>query len=190
MMEAGRVGPLIAHVGEKVWVRVDGLPRPARVTIAAAGIYVHHTGAMSALMDTVTFELATTTPSVAAVATDKSDGDHLLPPTGGIVTDAVTVAGLVAGRTYTLTGELMDKQTGMGTGIKASGTFVPTRSKGTVKLDFTVPVGFHAKVLVAFVTLRDPSGEVASHRDIDSIEQTVSVAPYGTPALTGAPAVP
>lgn len=185
-----------AYAGEKVWLRVDGLPRPARVTIAAAGIYVPFTGdrrdAAKPIVrtDAITFELARDTPALTTVATDKADGDHVLPAAGGTVTAAVTLEGLSPALTHTITGELVDKQTGAGTGITASRTFIPGRSKGTLSLDFAVPSGYHGKVLVAFVTLRDYAGRVASNRDIDSIAQTVSVAPYGTPARPGAPTAP
>ncbi|WP_052226257.1 VaFE repeat-containing surface-anchored protein [Microbacterium mangrovi] len=125
------------------------------------------------------------TPSISTTATDKADGDKVLPASGGVVKDVVSYTGLTPGVEYTMSGELMDKATGKGTGIKASKTFTPTSANGSVETDFTVPAGDAGRSLVAFEDLTDANGAVAKHEDINSAAQTVTVdTPAPAPAIS------
>ena len=109
-------------------------------------------------------------------ARDKADGDQELFYEGGVVTDTVSYVRAVPGHEYTIKGELMDKATGKGTGIKAEKKFTAETANGTVSLDFTVPEGFRDKTLVAFEDIFNAKGELeASHKDLDDKEQTVKV---------------
>ena len=114
-------------------------------------------------------------PSLGTKATDKADGDQTLPSTGGTINDHVSYKSLIPGKTYTMSGELMDKSTGKATGVKATKVFTPTKADGTVDLTFTVPAGYGGKSLVAFEKATDSVGTVAVHTDINDAAQTVFV---------------
>ncbi|WP_166741749.1 VaFE repeat-containing surface-anchored protein [Cumulibacter soli] len=114
-------------------------------------------------------------PSIGTSLVDQADGDRVLPAEGGTVVDTVTYEQLQPNTEYTLTGELMDKATGEGTGITGSTTFTTTGYSGSVDVEFTVPVGFAGKSLVAFEYLTLNGEQVASHEDIDDPAQTVTV---------------
>ena len=215
VVDAGGAPVEAAHNGEKVWLSASVAHR---ATLTATGTYVHNTGTIwidpldprhvqeltkgsaspIVRQDIVTVDLFSAAPTLVTAAIDKADDDQVLPSAGGTVTDKVVYTGLVAGNEYTLKGELMDRATGASTGIAASKTFIATGATGSVLLDFTVPAGFAGKSLVAFETLLNGSGEVASHRDLASIDQTVTVepsSPYdpeepGTPGDPGTPGEP
>ncbi|CAB0761107.1 thioester-forming surface-anchored protein [Corynebacterium diphtheriae] len=71
----------------------------------------------------------------------------------------------------------MDKETQNGTGITSQKTFTAEDTNGEVEVEFIVGPGFAGKDLVVFETLMDDRGiEVATHKDIESASQTVSVA--------------
>ncbi len=90
---------------------------------------------------------------------------------------------------YTVTGTLMDKETGKpvqsgGKDVTSTVAFTPEKPAGSVKVSFKVDATEMAgKTLVVFETLRLDGEEVASHADIDSAEQSVTVAnpPAKTP---------
>ncbi|KAA9286066.1 VaFE repeat-containing surface-anchored protein [Corynebacterium amycolatum] len=103
---------------------------------------------------------------------------------GAVVIDTVHFTGLKPGTKYTLTGELMCKETGKSTGARSRLHFVPTASAGTVDVPIIITDGDCASQ-VAFETLTDAEGkEVAVHKDINSAEQTVTngKTPENTPA--------
>ena len=103
---------------------------------------------------------------------------------GAVVIDTVHFTGLKPGTKYTLTGELMCKETGKSTGARSRLHFVPTASAGTVDVPIIITDGDCASQ-VAFETLTDANGkEVAVHKDINSAEQTVTngKTPENTPS--------
>ncbi|XBH21307.1 VaFE repeat-containing surface-anchored protein [Jonesiaceae bacterium BS-20] len=115
-------------------------------------------------------------PTLGTKATDQADGDKFLHWTGGTITDQVTYTGLIIGDEYTVTGELMDKATGEGTGILGETTFTAEERDGTIAVEFIVPEGFAGDTLVVFEKLYNVDGKiVASHEDIEDEEQTVKV---------------
>ncbi|GAA1516571.1 hypothetical protein GCM10009788_20990 [Nocardioides humi] len=120
---------------------------------------------------------AAAAPAIGTTLVDAADGDHVLPSTGGSVTDTVAYANLVPGTTYTITGELMRRSDGSATGITGSATFTPTQADGTVEVHFTVPAGYAGQQLVAFEELVETGSAVvvAEHKDIDDAAQTVTV---------------
>ncbi|MGO1849347.1 VaFE repeat-containing surface-anchored protein, partial [Microbacterium sp.] len=119
------------------------------------------------------------TPSIGTSLVDPSDGDRVLPADGGTVVDTIAYQDLTPGTEYTLTGELMRKSDGSGTGIVGSTTFAPTEPDGSIDVVFDVPGGFAGETLVAYERLfvgTDTTGEpVAVHEDIDDAAQTVTV---------------
>ncbi|WP_181998746.1 VaFE repeat-containing surface-anchored protein [Corynebacterium diphtheriae] len=128
---------------------------------------------------TIVVDSAYTPKSISTQAYNKDDVNKgkTIPADGGTVVDVVTYKGLKTGNTYTISGELMDKETQKGTGITSQKTFTADGTDGEVKLEFIVGLGFAGKDLVVFETLRDDGGfEVATHEDIGSASQTVSVA--------------
>ncbi|MHC9553116.1 VaFE repeat-containing surface-anchored protein [Corynebacterium diphtheriae] len=103
--------------------------------------------------------------------------DNVLDSTGGTIADVISYEGLVPGKQYRVKGELMDKETQNGTGITSQKTFTAEDTNGEVEVEFIVGPGFAGKDLVVFETLMDDRGiEVATHKDIESASQTVSVA--------------
>ncbi|WCC79091.1 VaFE repeat-containing surface-anchored protein [Cutibacterium equinum] len=123
-------------------------------------------------------------PRLGTTATDKADGDHMIPASGGTVVDTVSYSGLIPGKTYQVSGELMDKATGKSTGVKASRTFTPAKATGTVSVEFTVPANVVAgRELVAFEHVRQNGKDVAVHTDINDVNQTVWVPKVGTTAV-------
>ncbi|WIM67431.1 VaFE repeat-containing surface-anchored protein [Corynebacterium breve] len=121
------------------------------------------------------------TPLIKTNAKDKADNDRFMDAEGGTVVDTVDYVGLKSGDSYTMKGELMDVQTGEGTGITADKEFTADKSKGSVDLEFTVPAGYEGKTLVVFERLYDANGElVAEHVDREDIKQTVLVKKTGT----------
>ncbi|CAB0617615.1 thioester-forming surface-anchored protein [Corynebacterium diphtheriae] len=128
---------------------------------------------------TIVVDSAYTPKSISTQAYNKDDVNKgkTIPAEGGTVVDVVTYKGLKTGNTYTISGELMDKETQKGTGITSQKTFTAEGTDGEVELEFIVGPGFAGKDLVVFETLRDDGGfEVAKHEDIGSASQTVSVA--------------
>ncbi|CAB0749761.1 thioester-forming surface-anchored protein [Corynebacterium diphtheriae] len=128
---------------------------------------------------TIVVDSAYTAKRISTLAYNKDDVNKgkTIPADGGIVVDVVTYEGLKTGNTYTISGELMDKETQNGTGITSQKTFIAEDTNGEVELEFIVGPGFAGKDLVVFETLTDDGGfEVATHKDIESASQTVSVA--------------
>ena len=123
-------------------------------------------------------------PQIATEAIDRSDGDHLIAPSGqATVVDEVEYANLVPGRAYTVRGTLMDKATGAallvdGAEVTAERTFAPIAPFGSVEVEFSFDASALAGgEIVAFESLLHEGREVAAHADIYDEGQTVTVGP-------------
>ena len=119
-----------------------------------------------------------------AITTTAGIAGKALVEKGAVVIDTVHFTGLKPGTKYTLTGELMCKETGKSTGARSRLHFVPTASAGTVDVPIIITDGDCASQVV-FETLTDANGkEVAVHKDINSAEQTVTngKTPENTPS--------
>lgn len=123
-----------------------------------------------------------TYPEIATRATDGITKEH-----EGLANETVTIHDdvqykkLIAGKTYLMTGTLMDKKTNKaildkdGKPITASKEFKAESRDGSVRITFTVDASLLAgKKTVAFETLSRDKKEVAIHADIEDKEQTVS----------------
>jgi uncharacterized surface anchored protein len=122
--------------------------------------------------------------TIATTAVDKADGDHLLPQSGGTITDTVTYTNLTPNASYTLNGTLWDKTTATATTITATKTFTASSTgSGSVSLDFTVPSGNYGKTLVAYERILSGSTVMAAHEDLADAAQMVSVAEVTTVAV-------
>ncbi|MBF4547143.1 VaFE repeat-containing surface-anchored protein [Corynebacterium afermentans subsp. lipophilum] len=108
---------------------------------------------------------------------------------GAVVVDTVTYAGLVPGKEYTLTAQLIDKADGktvLGTGTE---TFTPKEANGSVDVEIIVdnaPEGRVVTAAVAFEELtskvvdaggndnpNEGGNKIAEHKEIDDEDQTV-----------------
>lgn len=106
------------------------------------------------------------------------------------LTDTVTYEGLQVGEEYTVSGKLMNKETGEplldadGNEITAETTFVPEESNGTVDVEFTFDLtGIEAGTdIVVFESLYHDDIEVAVHADIEDEEQTIHIIDVQTEA--------
>ena len=121
-------------------------------------------------------------PEIHTTAYDASDSDHYIGVGTVKVSDKVEYSHLVAGKSYTITGELRDAETGdvlkvNGKTVTASQTFTAEKSNGSVTVDFSFDsYGLAGKTLVVYETLTDASGsKLAEHKDKDDVSQQVTV---------------
>lgn len=105
------------------------------------------------------------------------------------IVDTVSYTNLLPGREYTVSGTLMDKETGKavladGKEITASTTFTPEKSEGSVDVIFTFDASVVApKTVVAFETLTYKKIQIAVHADIEDKDQTVYIPKVYTTAI-------
>lgn len=116
-------------------------------------------------------------PDIKTTLTDSVTNSHVTVCSDETkLVDTVTYSNLLPGKTYTLTGTLMDKKTGNPLGITAEQTFTPSAASGTVEIEFIVDTtslkGFTA---VAFETVSFEGKDVAIHADINDEDQTVEI---------------
>ena len=121
-------------------------------------------------------------PEIHTTAYDASDSDHYIGVGTVKVTDKIEYSHLVAGKTYTVIGELHDAATGdavtvNGQAITAEKTFTAEDSAGSVTLDYTFDsYDLKGKTLVVYETLTDAKGaKLAEHRDKSDVSQQVTV---------------
>ena len=92
--------------------------------------------------------------------------------------DTVSYKNLKPGTEYTVSGRLMDKETGkeLEPAVTGSTKFTPTEPSGTVDVKFTFDASKLAgKRVVAFEKVSDGEKEVAVHEDINDEDQTVTI---------------
>ncbi|RHQ60281.1 hypothetical protein DWY36_06290 [Firmicutes bacterium AF25-13AC] len=134
---------------------------------------------------TVTF------PSIQTTARDSKTEDHVANATDSVsIIDTVTYSGLKVGETYTITGTLMDADTGKavldddGNEITASKEFVAPAKDGSVDITFNfVGVSLAGKTIVAFEEVYYKGRRYAVHADLYDEGQTVYVPKIRTKAL-------
>ena len=121
-------------------------------------------------------------PEIHTTAYDASDSDHYVGVGTVKISDKVEYSHLVAGKTYTVIGELHDAATGdavtvNGQAITAEKTFTAEDSAGSVILDYTFDsYDLKGKTLVVYETLTDAKGaKLAEHRDKSDVSQQVTV---------------
>lgn len=120
-------------------------------------------------------------PEIGTTAFDKADGDQVIS-TDEVVTivDTIAYKNLLVGKTYTVKGILMDKSTNQpllinGQPILGETTFTANTADGTVDVEYT----FDARLLfnttiVVFEKLYFNGIEIATHEDINDINQTIT----------------
>lgn len=124
---------------------------------------------------TVTFHV----PKISTSATGP-DGEKVFDAQSVVtIIDTVTYEGLISGKTYTIKGTLMDKDTGKallidGQTVTSEKQFEAAATSGTVQLEFRVgATTLQGKSLVVFESLQYVGREVAVHADISDENQTV-----------------
>ena len=127
-------------------------------------------------------------PTLGTTAT--VDGQHTADPTGEItIVDVVEYTGLTPGKTYTISGVLMDKATNQpllvdGAEITAEVEFTSESADGTVELTYTLDASTLAgTTIVVFETLYSDGVEIAAHADINDEAQTVEITEPEKPTL-------
>ena len=132
-------------------------------------------------------------PEIQTTLTEEETGDHVgrIGDTV-ILTDTVSYVGLVPGKTYTLVGLLVNKDTGEyligtdGQPISATAEFTPTNANGFVDIDFTVDASLLQGVtVVAFEEVAYRGTRIAIHADIEDEGQTVYFPDITTVATVG-----
>lgn len=131
-----------------------------------------------------------TFPKIRTKAEDaKTKLDESLAEEKTTVADTVLYSGLTPGKTYTVSGVLMDKKTGEplladGKTVTATKEFVPEKPDGSVQLSFTFNASALAgSTVVAFEDLHQDGKLVAVHADITDKDQTVYLPQIGTQAV-------
>ena len=129
-------------------------------------------------------------PEIHTTATDSETADHLtLADSRAVITDTVTYTNLLKGETYTLSGVLMDKETGKellvdGEPVTQEMAFTAGRASGTKKLKFEFDTtGLAGKSFVVYETLTLEDVEVAEHKDINDEGQTIHIPAAQTTAI-------
>lgn len=120
-------------------------------------------------------------PSIGTTATDSETSSHMgLADSEVTIIDTVQYTSLAPGKEYTLSGTLMDKETGnalldaKGKEISSSITFTPSEPNGEVDISFTFDGSLLAgKTTVAFETVSYNGKELTFHKDITDENQTV-----------------
>ena len=125
---------------------------------------------------TVTFEDV----KIGTRASEKDTGKKEVTAAKKVtIVDSVTYRGLIAGEKYTMKGVLMDKETGRelligGQTIRVEKTFKPEKSKGSVKMEFTIDASaLKGKAVVVFEEVFFNGRKIAAHADIKDAAQTV-----------------
>ena len=117
-------------------------------------------------------------PDIKTTAT--ANGEKKAEPVKEVtITDTVSYTGLTPGKTYKLSGVLMDKSSGApllvdGQQVTAEKEFAPESAIGSVEMSFTFNASALAgKSVVVFETLYHEGKEIATHADITDEGQTV-----------------
>lgn len=125
-------------------------------------------------------------PHIETTLTDE-EGEHIVPATDETFTlvDTVAYANLEPGKTYELTGTLMDHDTGevLPYAVPVTTSFTPASESGTTEVTFTVTgLPSSVKRIVAFESLKEEGKEIAVHADIEDEGQSVRFSELQTTA--------
>ena len=131
-------------------------------------------------------------PKISTKAKDSFTNSNgaFVTSTSTTIIDTVTYSDIVPGYDYSLTGWLVDKETGKQFGETKEMTYTPTESSGTVDMTFTFDsTGLEGKSIVVFETfdlIDEESGVqfVTSHMDLNDENQTITF--YGPSISTNA----
>lgn len=124
-------------------------------------------------------------PEIETTASDKADGDKVLPATGDVtIADQVCQKEgkpLEVGKTYTLTARAMDKETGQpimdddGRPFTGQAQLTPSGPSDCAVVEVRIPARLlHGKTIVMFENVTLDGRTVAVHTDIEDEGQTVT----------------
>ncbi|MBR3397038.1 MAG: VaFE repeat-containing surface-anchored protein [Lachnospiraceae bacterium] len=130
-------------------------------------------------------------PDVKTSAVDEKTKEHVGAMEQSVIVDTVTLSNLVVGKTYTVTGKLMDKKTGKaikndkGEDITSkTEPFEATDTEMTVELTFeTGRDNLAGRTLVVFEDLLHNDVTVAAHADLEDEDQSVHYPKIHTTAV-------
>jgi hypothetical protein len=124
-------------------------------------------------------------------ATDGTKSSQSIAPEEKVtIVDTVTYDGLVVGKKYTVSGVLMDKETGKvltvdGKQVTGQTTFKAEAESGSVEVTFTLDASaLEGKTIVVFESLLYDGREIASHADLGDADQSVTVTKPGDSTTT------
>lgn len=129
-------------------------------------------------------------PEIKTKASDANTGSNLVEASTNMkIKDTVSYKNLIVGKTYTINGKLMDKETGKpalddeGKEITSSVKFTAESKNGTVDVFFEFSgVKLAGKPIVAFESLTYKGKEYAVHQDIEDEDQTTLIPKVSTTA--------
>ena len=130
-------------------------------------------------------------PEIRTNAVDKQTNDGVGTVGKTTIIDHVSYKNLVVGKHYTISGVLMDKDTGKplvasGKQIAASAEFVAETKDGTIDLVYKLDASDLAgATTVVYENLYHNKKNVTSHADINDEEQTIHYPKIGTTASDG-----
>jgi len=130
-------------------------------------------------------------PKLETVALGKDTGIHeMLADDKVTVTDTVRMTGLIAGEKVTVSGSIVDKETGepiknaFGSPVSEEKTITPEIDEAKVRMDFTFNAeDYEGKSVVVYQTLSWNGIEVSSHKDLANADQTIVFPEIGTTAI-------
>lgn len=127
-------------------------------------------------------------PKIHTTLLGQDTDAHVAAQTSSVtLVDTVAYSNLLPGKTYSLTGTLVDQSSGEflddrnGNPITSTVEFTPENANGTVDVTFTFDSSLlNGKTLVAFEELQYTGIRIATHNDINDIDQTVNIPDIGT----------
>lgn len=131
-------------------------------------------------------------PEIATHANVPNEDIRLVPAVEEyLFTDTVMYENLIPGKSYTVTGVLMNADTGEtlldedGNPITGSKEFTPSAADGSVDVEFTVnTLWLQGKTVVVFEDLYYEGVRIATHSDIEDKDQTFDIPEVHTTATT------
>lgn len=129
-------------------------------------------------------------PLIDTIALGKDTGIHeMLAGDKVTLRDAIRLENLIPGEKITVTGSLVDKETGepvidaLGNAITEKVTFTPDEEDEKVYMDFTFDSkGFEGKSVVVMQSVSWKDNEVVSHKNLEDADQTIVFPEIGTTA--------
>ncbi|EOS7785730.1 VaFE repeat-containing surface-anchored protein [Enterococcus hirae] len=123
-----------------------------------------------------------TNPEIRTTATHKPTGLKVVNPLSKVtITDVVKYHDLIVGKTYTINGVLMDRESEKpvlvnGKEVTSQFVFVAETTDGTVDLEFVLDArALRGKEVVVFEDLLRDDVNLASHADITDKDQTIKI---------------
>ena len=129
-------------------------------------------------------------PLIFTSVKDKDTDSHMsLAGSDVTLTDTVAYRNLVPGKTYTVSGTLMDQRTGKavtvnGKAVTSSADFTPDTADGETKVDFHFNTkGLDDTTVVVFEKMFYGKAEIAAHENINDKGQTIYIPSVKTTAI-------